>query len=216
MRLSQGRRLGQKRRMDAAKDQGSTQELTVQRMGAQGDGVAVTPRGPVFVPLTLPGERVRVRVGGDLGGGRGELVEVLEPSAERVPPASPHYGACGGCSLQHWAQAPYLAWKREQVRELLAREGLETEIAPVLAFPAGTRRRLALHARRGAKGIVILGFKGRRSWTVLPRNIRAPTPGGTRRLASCIPPIRLASNLPLREEPEDRRTALGGKKTCRV
>ncbi|HEY0051993.1 MAG TPA: class I SAM-dependent RNA methyltransferase [Caulobacteraceae bacterium] len=164
-------------------DASDTQELVIDRVGAQGDGVGVTPRGPVFVPLTLPGERVRVRV----DGGRAELVEVLEPSAERVPPVSPHYGACGGCSLQHWAQAPYLEWKREQVRAVLSREGLETEIAPVLAFPPGTRRRLALHARRCQRGAVTLGFKGRRSWTVVDVEV---CPVADPRLVATFPALR--------------------------
>ncbi|HUO12444.1 MAG TPA: RNA methyltransferase, partial [Caulobacteraceae bacterium] len=115
---------------------GDVQELLVERIGAHGDGIAV---GPVFAPLTLPGERVRARVVGD----RAEVVEVLSPSADRVTPPCPHFGACGGCALQHWANAPYLAWKVEQIRLALARERIETEFAPAFAAPPGSRRRLA-------------------------------------------------------------------------
>jgi len=135
------------------------QDLTIERLGQQGDGLA---DGGVFVPLSLPGERIRARV----EAGRGEVMEVLEPSPDRVAPASPHYGECGGCSLQHWAARPYLEWKREQVRLSLAREGLETEIAPTFACPPGTRRRLALHARPG-KGGAVIGFKARKSWRLV-------------------------------------------------
>ena len=74
-------------------------ELEVLRVGTQGDGVA---EGPVYVPFTLPGERVRARV----QAGRGELVEVLAPSAERQAPPCPHFFTCGGCALQHWAAEP--------------------------------------------------------------------------------------------------------------
>ena len=137
--------------------------LTIARVGAQGDGIAETPAGPVFVPLTLPGETVR----GEVREGRLEAVEILTPSPERIAPVSPHYGDCGGCSLQHWAAAPYLEWKREQVRLALAREGIEAEIEPTVATPPGSRRRLALHARRGADGRAILGFKARRSWRLV-------------------------------------------------
>lgn len=140
------------------------QLLTIARLGAQGDGVAETPSGPVFVPLTLPGETVRAQV----SEGRAEQVELVEASPERVAPASPHYGDCGGCSLQHWASGPYLAWKQEQVRLALARERIETEIEPAAAVPPGSRRRLALHARRGGEGRAILGFKARRSWRLVP------------------------------------------------
>ncbi|MFN4092061.1 MAG: class I SAM-dependent RNA methyltransferase [Brevundimonas sp.] len=140
-----------------------TETFRITRIAGQGDGVAETPAGPVFAPLTLPGELVRA----DVKDGRAESVEVLEPSAERVAPVSPHYGDCGGCSLQHWAAEPYLGWKREQVRLALVREGIETEIEATVAVPAGSRRRLALHARRLADGRVVLGFKARKSWRLV-------------------------------------------------
>ena len=134
-------------------------ELTIDKVGHQGDGVSADG---VFAPLTLPGERVRARIEGD----RAEVLELLQPSPERVAPVSPHYGECGGCSLQHWAAGPYLDWKREQVRLALAREGLETEVAPPFACPPGARRRLALHARPG-RGGAVLGFKARKSWRLV-------------------------------------------------
>jgi 23S rRNA (uracil1939-C5)-methyltransferase len=129
-------------------------------MGAQGDGV--TADG-VFIPLTLPGEAVRARRSGD----RAELISLTRASPARVVPPCPHFGDCGGCALQHWAAAPYLDWKRDQVRQALARVRLETEISLAFAAPPGSRRRLALHARREGK-TVILGFKARRAWRVVP------------------------------------------------
>lgn len=136
-----------------------TRDLSIDHIGGQGDGVA---EGGEFVPLTLPGERVRVRMEGK----RGEVVEILQPSPDRIAPVSPQYGDCGGCSLQHWAAKPYLEWKREQVRLILGREGLECEIAPTFASPPASRRRLALHARPG-KGGAIIGFKARKSWRLV-------------------------------------------------
>jgi 23S rRNA (uracil1939-C5)-methyltransferase len=138
---------------------GAVYELNVERVGGQGDGVAP---GPVYVPFTLAGESVRARVEGE----RGELVEVIAASAERVTPPCPHFGRCGGCALQHWAAAPYLDWKRELVRVALAHRGLETEILPTVDCPPASRRRLALHARSGPKG-PRLGFKGRGSWSLV-------------------------------------------------
>lgn len=132
------------------------EDIVVDHVGSQGDGVAP---GPVFAPLTLPGERVRASVDGD----RAEVVELLTPSPDRVAPACRHFGDCGGCSLQHWKAGPYLAWKADLVRLALEREGIEADVAPTAACPPGTRRRLALHARKGRDG-VILGFKARRAW----------------------------------------------------
>lgn len=135
----------------------------IDRIGGQGDGIAETPNGPVFASLTLPGETVR----GEVNDGRLETVEIMQASPDRIAPVSPQYGDCGGCALQHWAAEPYLDWKREQVRLALARERIETEIEPTVAVAPGTRRRVALHARRGADGQAILGFKARRSWRLV-------------------------------------------------
>ena len=99
-------------------------------------------------------------------GDRAEVALIVAPSPDRVAPPCPHFGDCGGCALQHWAPAPYLAWKAEQVRLALARERIETEILPTFAAPAHARRRLALHARAVGKGVA-LGFKARRSWRLV-------------------------------------------------
>src|SRR5207237_7226837 len=130
------------------------------RVGGEGDGVAA---GPVFVPFSLPGERV-VASG---CGGRRELLEVLEASAERVAPPCPHFFACGGCALQHWAREPYLAWKVERLRGTLARERIETDILAPFAADPGTRRRVTLHARRGSRDAARLGYKARKSWDLV-------------------------------------------------
>jgi 23S rRNA (uracil1939-C5)-methyltransferase len=133
-------------------------EWRISAVGAQGDGLSEGN----FIPLTLPGELVTA----ELSGGRGELIDVLEASPDRVAPPCPHFGVCGGCAFQHWDAKPYLEWKREQIRYQLAREGLETEVLPTFASPPASRRRVALHAR-GGKGGVRLGFKERRSWNLV-------------------------------------------------
>jgi 23S rRNA (uracil1939-C5)-methyltransferase len=146
-------------RQGAGPSDTAEQTLTVEALGAQGDGIAP---GPVFIPLTLAGETVGARV----AGGRGDLIEILSPSPERVTPPCPHFGLCGGCALQHWSLEPYLAWKQDQVRQALAHRGLETQIAAPIACTPASRRRLALHARSGPKG-PLLGFKERGSWTLV-------------------------------------------------
>ena len=89
-------------------------ELTIDAVGAQGDGLSrnAEGKGAAFVPLTLPGERVLAR----MEGARGEVADILIPSPDRVTPPCRHFGTCGGCALQHWAPEPYRAWKAEQIR----------------------------------------------------------------------------------------------------
>ena len=133
-------------------------EWRISAVGAQGDGLSEGN----FIPLTLPGELVTA----EMANGRGELIDILEASPERVTPPCRHFGVCGGCAFQHWDAEPYLEWKRDQIRFQLSREGLETEILPTFAAPPGSRRRIAVHAR-GGKGGVRLGFKERRSWNLV-------------------------------------------------
>jgi 23S rRNA (uracil1939-C5)-methyltransferase len=135
--------------------------MAVVAMGAQGDGVT---QDGVMIALTLPGERVSAR---PVAADRAELVEVTIPSAERVVAPCPHFGACGGCALQQWDHAPYLAWKVERVRQALQRVGLDADVGLAFAAGPGERRRLALHARRDGR-TVRLGFKARRSWRLEP------------------------------------------------
>ena len=170
-------------------------ELTIETLGGEGDGMAV---GPAFVPFTLPGERVLASGGGE----RRELVEVLEPSAERVQPPCPHFGTCGGCALQHWAHAPYLAWKVERLAATLARQQIETEILAPFAASPGTRRRVALHARRGSREAAKLGYKARKSWDLVDITV---CPISDPAIVAAIPALkRLAA--PLFEHPKSAPT----------
>lgn len=130
-----------------------TVRLTIDSLGAQGDGVAQTERGPVFVPFTLPGEVVNAAVERD----RATLMAVLEPSPLRVEPPCRHFGDCGGCSLQHLEDESYRAFKVERVAAPLRRDRIEIEPAAVRPCSPDSRRRVVLSARR-AETRIILGY----------------------------------------------------------
>ncbi|HVJ54595.1 MAG TPA: class I SAM-dependent RNA methyltransferase [Aliidongia sp.] len=134
-----------------------TAELTIERLGTDGAGLAHHDGRILAVPDALPGERVRVRIGAAV-----TLLERHGDSPDRVTPPCPHYGPCGGCSLQHLAAEPYAAFKRELVVGALARQGLEAPVRAALISPPASRRRAGLEARRLAGGTV-LGFHGRAS-----------------------------------------------------
>ncbi len=135
-------------------------EVEIARLGAGGDGVADSPAGPIYVPFTLPGERVVIarRPGED----RGDLLDVVAPSRGRVAPVCRYFGACGGCALQHMDSGAYLAWKRDQVAAALKARGLTAAIEPVLTVPLASRRRAALALGLGQEGPV-LGYRRARS-----------------------------------------------------
>jgi 23S rRNA (uracil1939-C5)-methyltransferase len=129
----------------------AAERARIVRVGAEGDGVAIQPNGTrLYVPGTLPGEIVEARRTARRGNGWAAVAEVvLAPSAERMDPPCPHFGACGGCALQHWREAPYLAWKSDLLAAALRRAGYgEAAVAPIVATPSGARRRMDLAARR--------------------------------------------------------------------
>ena len=160
-----------------------TKTLTIARVGHQGDGIAETTDGPVFVPGALPGEVVT----GAVHGGRMDRFDLIQASVDRQPIHSEIYAECGVAPMQHWADAPYLAWKRELVVSTLAREGIETEVEATVAVPPASRRRLALHARRAEDGRVFLGFKARRSWRLVELT---DCPVSDPRLTVALPSLR--------------------------
>ncbi|MDB5440465.1 MAG: methyltransferase [Caulobacteraceae bacterium] len=166
-------------------------ELRIALVGAKGDGVA-EGRG-IFVPLTLPGELARVEVQGE----RGEMVGLVEASPDRQDPPCPHFGDCGGCALQHWKTPPYLDWKIEQIRLALARERIETTFAEPYLAPPGSRRRMALHARRTGR-TAELGFKARRSWRLVGIEV---CPISDPRLVRALPALRALAE-PMLEHPK--------------
>ena len=147
--------------------------LNIQRLGAQGDGVADHEGKQVFVPLALPGETVAAAINND----RATITEILNPSPDRHLPRCVHYGDCGGCSLQHLNDAPYLVFKREQVVTALSFQKIDAPVDPIVAITPRTRRRAVFAAHRAGKQIHI-GFHGRRSHRIIPiRDCAVITPG---------------------------------------
>ncbi|KAA2315425.1 class I SAM-dependent RNA methyltransferase [Pseudooceanicola sediminis] len=131
----------------------------IQRLGHHGDGVA---EGPIFAPMTLPGERVS----GVLNGQRLENVKIIEPSVDRVAAPCRHFKSCGGCAVQHAGDDYVAAWKRGIVETALQAQGIEAQFAGVVTSPAQSRRRATLSARR-TKGGAIAGFHGRASGAIV-------------------------------------------------
>jgi len=116
---------------------------------ATGGGVGRLPDGRVvFVRHSLPGELVLVNVTETTANfSRGDAVEIVEASAERVsaPCDYAHPGGCGGCDLQHASPTAQASWKLSLVREHLKRiAGVERDVTvtPALIPAQGSRTRL--------------------------------------------------------------------------
>lgn len=144
-------------------------EVVIRDVAFGGAGVGNLPDGRVaFVPRTLAGERVRVRVVREKKGyAEAELLEVLEPSPRRVVPICPVFGRCGGCAYQHADYAEQVRIKAKQVHDTLERIGglkdfpeVRAEAAP---SPWGYRNKITVHG--GARGEI--GFFGPDGCTVV-------------------------------------------------
>lgn len=92
---------------------------------------------PVFVPLAIPGETVRVRLSSGRRAARAELLQVTKPSADRVAPRCRHFGVCGNCHLQHMTYEAQVSAKQSVVVDQLERVGQvkRPAIAPLVPAP---------------------------------------------------------------------------------
>ncbi|MCA8933441.1 MAG: class I SAM-dependent RNA methyltransferase [Rhodospirillaceae bacterium] len=144
-------------------------ELEIAEIGNRGDAIAHWQGSTVYVPGGAPGDRLRVRLAGKIAGGAlvAEPLELVHPGPARQTPPCRHFGACGGCRLQHIDDPTYAAWKTGQVARALAHRGLDAiAVAPLVRTPPDGRRRARLAARRSAKG-VFLGFHEGRSQRIV-------------------------------------------------
>ena len=132
-------------------------KLTVNDIAFGGKGVGRADGLVVFVPFTIPGERVEVEiVRRKKNYAEGDLVEVETPSPDRVEPGCPYFGQCGGCAYQHIAYPAQLAVKATQVEQTLRRVGklAEVPMRPIVPCPKpyGYRNRIRVHVAAGVAG----------------------------------------------------------------
>ncbi|MCE2564231.1 class I SAM-dependent RNA methyltransferase [Komagataeibacter sp. FNDCF1] len=133
--------------------------IPVVALGNDGDGIAQTPTGRIFVSGTVPGDEILLT---SQTGTHGALEQVVTPGPARVTPPCPLFGTCGGCRLQHMALPAIMEWKAGRVVEALGRAGFDPVPVPQTrqVSPHG-RRRVDLAFRRVGRDIV-LGLHRRR------------------------------------------------------
>lgn len=145
-----------------------TLEVDIASIGARGDGIAETARGQVYVPYAAPGDRVRLgRIEGSKSRHWAEIEALVAPGPDRIDPVCRHYGACGGCSLQHLSPGFLADWKHQRVIDALATRGFtDVPVEATVSVGSASRRRIRLAARRIQAGVV-LGFNARQSHRIV-------------------------------------------------
>ena len=99
-------------------------EVSVERILPGGMGLTHADGRTIMVALSAPGDRLRVRIDRVKGNvAFASIVEVLEPSTQRIEPPCPYFGRCGGCDFQQLSYEAQLAAKVEIIRDCLRRIG---------------------------------------------------------------------------------------------
>lgn len=136
--------------MQSTIQMGDEYTVSIDDVAFGGDGVGRIQGMAVFVPFTMAGESVRIRVTRvHRTFARGECVEVRVPSTDRTPPPCPWFGRCAGCQYQHLAYDAQLQVKTRQLRDLFKRIGHvdNVPLAPIVPAPNpwAYRTRVTLH-----------------------------------------------------------------------
>jgi 23S rRNA (uracil1939-C5)-methyltransferase len=147
-----------------------TYEVALTTMAYGGEALGRLPDSrAIFVPFGLPGERVRVNLmEAKRGFARGEILEILQASPERIVPRCKHFGQCGGCHYQHMPYGVQLKIKTDILRDQLQRiGGIENPpIHPMVASASlwNYRNHIQFHLNDDGK----LGFLAPASDQVVP------------------------------------------------
>ena len=173
----------------------STDEwLTVESLDLDAQGVAHNTEGKVvFIEGALPGEEVQVRVLRHKNNWeQAEMTALRRESSQRVRPACPHFGTCGGCKMQHFHGGAQVATKQRALEDALWHLGkvkAERLLRPIEGPAWGYRYRARLSVRFVAKkGRVLVGFHERKSSYVADMDT-----------CELLPPHMGAMLVPLRE-----------------
>jgi 23S rRNA (uracil1939-C5)-methyltransferase len=144
-------------------------ELELTGIAHGGSAVGRHEGRAIFVPYTIPDERVRARIVQDKGRfAHAESFAILQASPHRIAPRCQHFGRCGGCQWQHMTYAAQLDFKRQIVLDQMQRiGGFETvTVHPIIPSPTpwAYRSHVSLHSAPSGR----LGFVATDGRTVLP------------------------------------------------
>lgn len=153
-----------RRRAPASRRREETAVLTIDHVGAQGDGVAFHAGRKAYAPHTAAGDVVRATITpGNADGDRARVDEIVTAGPGRRTPLCRHAAVCGGCAVQHLDDDTYGTWKLGLLRDALARAGFpDAPIEPMVrAAPSERRRARFALLRRGRH--VFAGYNQRMS-----------------------------------------------------
>ncbi|HEY3697766.1 MAG TPA: TRAM domain-containing protein, partial [Spongiibacteraceae bacterium] len=142
-------------------------QVSIDRLSAEGRGLAYRDSKPLFIANALPGETVRVRITSDKRDyAEAELIEIVTPATQRIAPRCELFGRCGGCQLQMLDDRAQLQHKAATLQHLLQPYFAQSLSDPISAAPWHYRHRARL-AVTEHNGKPLLGFKALNSHRVI-------------------------------------------------
>ena len=135
-------------------------QITITSLGNNVGGISSAEgRRTIFVRGALPGETIRCRITTRKKNlDEAELLDIIEPSPDRVVPFCEYFGECGGCSLQHLSYGQQLIWKQNWIENAFSRAGIDcsqAEFNEVYPSPerTGYRNRVSFDVVEGKPGL---------------------------------------------------------------
>lgn len=144
-----------------------TAKVIIESLNYDGRGVAHTNGKVVFIDEALPGEEVEFIYTNTYSNyAEGRVCALISKANERAEPKCPHFGCCGGCSLQHVKDEAQIKFKEQLLKEQLSRIG-KVKISqlwePLIGPYWNYRRKARIGVKYVAKkGRVFVGFRERR------------------------------------------------------
>ena len=137
-------------------------ETEITSYGSDGSGVCKINGIAVFVPFTVRGDRIRLRIVKVCKTyAYGKTEEILIPSENRVQPSCKVFGRCGGCNLMHMSYTEQLTFKQNHVKDCIERiGGIDTEVLPTLGADrlGGCRNKIQIPVSYDENGRIAAGF----------------------------------------------------------
>ena len=148
-------------------------ELTIEDLGVDGEGIGKVDGMAIFVKDAVPGDRVQAKVMKmKKSYGYARLMQVLDPSPERMEPRCAFARQCGGCQLQAMTYEAQLDFKAKKVWNHLIRIGSLTDLAKPeiigMDDPWRYRNKAQFPFGTDKEGNPVTGFYAARSHNIIP------------------------------------------------
>ena len=148
--------------------------VTIEDMGHDGEGIGKVDGYTVFVKDAVIGDKVQVKImKAKKNYGYARLVEIMEPSKDRVEPRCACARQCGGCQIQALSYEKQLAYKQQKIENNLIRIGgfqkEEIPIQPIIGMedPYHYRNKAQFPVGCDKEGHLIAGFYAGRTHSII-------------------------------------------------